>query len=356
MKSEKQSSKQIIIQSIGTANPSCARILEDSLKLPQELVLKQLYNAPSVLFPNVEFELATELKKQLTKLGLEIELKDTTEQIHFSKENYEVSINVQEIKNLPYVLKSMSDFLGTSIQECVQLLGDERRVVIGGVSKATALAMKKRIPAAICYTNPKLDAYTIRFDDAIPDQVVQTLLTSGIQKSQINLTRRQICNLDYQQSQKIWNNYHSQNGIQIINQSHQIISLELVDFDLNNQNHINFLNKSIGIPQEVLPQIHANTPVVLFENITRHNSMELIQTLDDLSMDYRIKEVDVSPKFIEASDIEDQIEFQNVMNQFFNLNAKTNVKHWRSERKVPFVIAMYIQDQLQSINCKVKMN
>jgi len=57
----------VIIDSIGTAKPIASKILSDAFEIPQELITKLIYGAPSVLLHKVDEKIANKATKTLSQ-------------------------------------------------------------------------------------------------------------------------------------------------------------------------------------------------------------------------------------------------------------------------------------------------
>jgi len=153
--------QKVVIDSIGTGSPSISKLLAESFQLPQELVLKLLYTAPSVLLDDVAPELAEQTCSLLEKLGLEVTLKDKGEQIPKNTALFDISVHIDEIEKLPLIINQLSEFLGCDQKEATNLLIQTPSIILGGVSESTATAFSKRIDANVIISDPKKDLYML---------------------------------------------------------------------------------------------------------------------------------------------------------------------------------------------------
>ena len=205
-----QMENTVIINSIGTAKPSVSKILSDAFKMPQEFILKLLYNAPSVLFQKVDLDLAKNAETILSKLGLEVAILDKEESISITNEQVEVSLFFEDILKLPQVIQQLSEFLGCKPAESLNILLAQPSIVLGGVSEATAEALQKRIDASVCYSNPRKDLFTVYIEDNFPKNDFKRLI------SKINKPSEEIANgatliknISYSESSAIWREHQA---------------------------------------------------------------------------------------------------------------------------------------------------
>lgn len=346
--------QNIIINSIGTAKPSASKLLSESFNLPQEYFLKQLYTAPSLLFTNVDEGLALQAQTVFNQLGLDVTIEESVSDIDFSKELGEISVSIDDISILPTVLNELSDFLGNQPADAFSLLIKEPAIIIGNVSNATAEALQKRTSANICFSNPKKDLYSIFAKDAFP-QTDQADIEQICGKQFIPTFSGQLINdLPYSMIDKIWKKHQGQDGLRLINQSHQLVSLELLDFDQNDNDQLQILSETIGIPREILPQIHQNLPVTLFENVSSKTAESLTNQFAKKGV--RTKSHPLFPELfrLELSNIQNPLKINKLLRVFFNeqeLVAKTT---WISPKPVPRLVMRYLIFLLENEPCEIK--
>lgn len=347
--------KNVIITSIGTANPSVGKILSDVLEIQQEYLVKLLYCTPAVLFQNVNEELALKTEALLTKLGLEVLITSEDEPLPPTPELLELALYIQNPRNLPVINKQLSEFLGCDEKESLNLLLNEPSIVLGGVSIATALALSKRIDAEVIASNPKTDLYTLKInttDLKIKNQIDQLLHTLGLRLSP---HPTEVEGLNYDDSQKIWKRFQQTGAIQIINQSFQRFEIVLDAFDLNNSNQTNILTQIVGMPEEILSEIARNLPVILDESVNRKELSEKLTLYKTAGLTCSYNNVPLGKYTITIDQIPDLDKTTAIVKQFFSegINIKQNTR-WTSPKPLQHILTRYMTEQLEEVGCVVE--
>lgn len=344
----------VIINSIGTANPSVSKLLADSFKMPQEFILKMLYNAPSVLFQKIDLDLAKKAASTLSKLGLEVQITDEKEKINLVKEQVEISIYFEDILKLPKVINQLSEFLGCKPSESLNMLLAQPGIVLGGVSEATAIALQGRIDALVCYSNPRKDVFTIYINNDFPKSDLKRLIAKIKQPIQTLKDGTVIIkNLSYAESSTIWREHQSKKTIRVINQTHQLINIHLTSFDINNKEHTSFLTEKIGMPDAILPELKEHLPITLFERISHESAKDIIENCEGLGLQFSVENNFKTTRKLVIKEIKEHTAVKNVLAQFIEVNSfKENTSEWESSTEIPDLIANYLYAQLILLNCE----
>lgn len=347
--------KNVIIASIGTANPSVGKILSEVLGIQQEYVVKLLYCTPAVLFQNVEEELALKTEALLTQLGLEVQVTNEGDPLPPAPELLEIALYIQNPRNLSIVNKQLSEFLGCDEKESLNLLLNEPSIVLGGVSIATAQALSKRIDAEVIVSNPKTDLYTLKInttDSKLKNDIDQLLHTLGLRLSPHPV---EVEGLNYAMSQEIWKRFQQTGAIQIINQSFQRFEIVLDAFDSNNPQHTNVLTQVVGMPEEILSEIANNLPVVLDESVNRKDLSEKLALYATAGLTCSYTNVPLGKYHITIDQIPDLDKTTAIVKQFFSegINLKQNTK-WTSPKPLQHILTRYMTEQLEEVGCVVE--
>ena len=343
----------IVINSIGTATPGASKVLSDVLKVPQDYMLKLLYNAPSVLFQKVDKDTAAKAEDTLTKLGLDVSVCAADDTIDLTSEQVDISVGIENVLDLPKVIEQLATFLGCKRAEVLNLLMKEPGIVLGNVSAATAEALKKRVDANIHYSNPRKDLYTLILHDDVTDaqrKKIEKIAKSTASKQQGTYIIEEV---PYELAQQVWRTYQAENRVRLLNQSHQTAHLTLSDFEVDNRKHVAFLMEEVGMPMEILPDVHQALPITLFENINRKQAAEIADTCIQLGIGVEIKKDFGFHKHLKVDDIKDAEAVAQVLSQFIpeeNL-PQAGVKCWESQSEIPSLIARYLQAQLEQLDC-----
>ncbi|MGH1387760.1 hypothetical protein [Kordia sp.] len=343
----------VIINSIGNATPGASKVLSDALKVPQDYILKLLYNAPSILFQKVDEDTAQKAEDTLTKLGLDVSICTKDDEIDLRTESIDISVSLDNILVLPKVIEQLAVFLGCKQSEVLNLMLNEPSIVLGNVSVATAEALQKRTDANVHFSNPRKDAYTILISKKAEN--IQLRNVEKVLKATAEETADAYVfeNISYDHSQLLWRQYQSNKAVKLLNQSHQLVSVILKDFDVSNEEHVAFLVEKVGMPKEILEDIHAALPISLFENINRKNASAMITDCDSIGLTTAIEQDYNFKKKLHIEGIEDAENVTKILAQFIAKEElpKANATSWTSKEEVPPLIARYLLAQLEQVTC-----
>ncbi len=344
----------IIINSIGTANPSASKILAESFNMSQEYFLKQLYSPPSLLFNNVEENLAEQTLNVLSQLGLDIKTQDNIEDINFNAEQGEISVSIENIRDLPKAINEISEFLGSSHEETFTLLSKEPAIIIGNVTQPTADALQKRTSATICFSNPKKDRYAIvAHSDLSLDARREIEKTVQSEFSSIHNTNV-IQNVEYRIAERIWTKYKNDAKLQVINQSHQSHSIELMKFDIANTEHIDMLTNNFQMPEEIIPIIHDDLPILLYENMQSKNANRMLSECSEIGIKLNSTPIFPEQYSIEIEQIEDTDRVNQILSVFYDEKELATGTTWKSPQPISRVVKRYLKSLLETSQCEVK--
>ncbi len=343
----------VIINSIGNATPGASKVLSDALKVPQDYILKLLYNAPSILFQKVDKDTAEKAENTLTKLGLDVSIYTKEDTVDLTTELIDISVSLDHILMLPKVLEQLSVFLGCKQSEVLNLMLNEPSIVLGNVSVATAEALQKRTDANVHFSNPRKDLYTILISKKIENNQLRNIEKVLKTKAVETATAFVIENVSYDHSQLLWRQYQANKAVKLLNQSHQLVSVVLKDFDVSNEAHTNFLTEKVGMPAEILADIHDALPISLFENVNRNQAKAINADCDNIGLNTVIEKDFNFKKKLHISAIEDAENVTKILAQFIaeeNL-PKATATSWTSKEEVPPLIARYLLAQLEQLQC-----
>ncbi|WP_075343438.1 hypothetical protein [Tenacibaculum agarivorans] len=343
----------VIINSIGTATPGASKILSDALKVPQDYMLKLLYNAPSILFQKVDNHTALKAEDTLTKLGLDVSVCKEEDKVDLTTELVDISVSLDNVLQLPKVTEQLATFLGCKQSEVLNLLLNDPSIILGNVSVATAKALQKRVDANVHYSNPKKDVYTILISDTIEDAELKNI------EKQLKRTASKVGevyaveDVSYDSSQLLWRKFHAKKTVKLVNQSHQLVHLIMNDFDVNNQKHISFLVNQVGMPEAILEDVQNAMPITLFESINRKNAEKIVESSVAMGMTVDVEKDVNFKKKLQIEAIEDFENVTNVLRQFIAKEdlPKEGAKNWESKEAIPPIIARYLLAQLEQLMC-----
>lgn len=344
----------VIIDSIGSARPVIAKFLADSFNIHHEIALKLLYCTPSIIFHKIDEESALKSGELLRKLGLEIVITESDSDLPAAPELYDVCLYIQDAEKLPSVTKQLAEFLGCSEQEAFNLLLNEPSVVLGNVSKNTARALSNRVDAEVIISKPNEDLYTLSVltEDSNFLRQLKTVLNSyGIEF--IPGKEKIIDNIDYEKGKEIWRRMNSSKILNLCNQSFQRYEIILEAVDESNPEHIEVLNKEIGIPREIINDLFRNLPVVLNESVNRNNLEKLISNYKKAGLKCIYNAIPHGDRQIIIDELPDKAKAEEVINQFYP-GTVINSKPWVLPKTVKPLIARYLESRLEQIGCVVE--
>ncbi|HLS71720.1 MAG TPA: hypothetical protein VK027_08655 [Chitinophagaceae bacterium] len=358
MKSRTNKNKFVVIESIGKASPLVGKWLSDTLGISENLILQLLYNAPKVLFKDIEEDLALKTKKFLESFGLEISIWDSLKNYNESLELFDVAIYIEDPLLLPKVSQQLAAFIGCSVEEAMNLLLKSPSKIIGGVSLATVKAIKSRIDAQVMYVNPEKDTYLLFLKDKSNYSLIQQIKTH-FQNSRIpfNENNQVSTELTFENAQSFWRQFGNQKGISLLNKAFLRYELILEEFDLNNSMHKTLLYESIGIPEEILEDLYKNLPIQLKDNILLEEAQVLKEQLFESGMQSTILPVLKELTFLKVKDIEDANEFRAFLKDFYpkeKLKVKNN--EWKSPTPINYTLSRYMEAILEKLNYRVELN
>ncbi|MDF3027630.1 MAG: hypothetical protein K0S23_1937 [Fluviicola sp.] len=348
--------KRIIILSVGTATPKIIKALSQAFEINQELLFKILYNAPAVFLDNADETLAEKAFTILTELGLEVQIQNVNEKAPLSTESLDIAIHINDPVKLSTVNKQLSEFLGCDESESLQLLLQEPCVVLGGVSMATAESLQKRVDAEVIASNPKMDLYTIEFTAESENDRLK--LINLFKNQEITIPEGEtkwVRNLTYEQMNQFLTRYRSQHEVKIYNQSYSRFRILLDNFDLTNTSQTNFLVSEIGMPTEVLAEIHANLPVLLDESVNYATLQEKLATYKQAGLDCSEEQIPFGKYLLTVSNITDSGKAREILSKFYkdvSLDKITDV--WKAPLPLGGTLSRLLEKQLEYIGCEIE--
>lgn len=347
--------KNVIIDSIGTANPSVSKVLCDVLGLPVEIIAKALYNAPVALFTNVEEELANQALQLLNTLGISAHIQSEEDPLPPLNESVDVGVYVYDLTKLGQVTTALGEFLGCSSQEALAILSKDPGIVLGGVSEATGQALAERIEAEVIISFPKTAYYTLVFtgdSSVIKKQVEQYL--EYLQLPDRFDAEQKIIDLEYTHAIKIWNKFQSTTMLQLINQSFQRFEIILNEVDRDNPGYLTVLTEEIGMPEEALEEILSNLPVQIEASVNVGN-------LNTRLAHYAANGLTCTTKAVKNNGFRLIIEengnlpkSKEILAQFLPTEQlPSSVKRWESPVPLSDLMYRYVSAQLEAADCTV---
>lgn len=345
----------VIIDSIGTANPSVSSILAEALGSPVEVVVKALYNAPSILFRDIEEELAEKTVELLGKLGVESHTQTNDLPLPPETEPVDIGVYVHDIYQLNEVTAELADFIGSSQQETLNLLMNDPAIILGGVSRATGEALINRINAEVIISDPKADLYTLIFTS--DNKMIQSQLESYLKYAEIAYDfseKREIRDLDYATANQIWSKFHTTGMLKMMNQSFQRYEIVLTAVDKNNADYRTKLTAETGMPDEVIDEVLENLPIQLEASVNHTFLQEKLNAYEAAGLtceSVRIKQNGYRLIIEENKNLEAT---KSILSQFVEEHDLPSVEgRWESPVAVGDLVFRCVSAQLEEIGCTI---
>lgn len=345
----------VIVESVGTANPVVSKILSESLNVPVEMVSKAIYTAPAVLFHNIDEDLANRATDLLTQMGLQISLKPEGEAVPGATHLVDVGIYVNDISQLPLVCQQLRTFMGCEIKEALALLMNENTIVMGNISMATAEALSQRIDAEVMVCDPNKDLYTIEWTDN-GDRILNAQFIDFLKILKINtedvMNTKQVENIDYETTQKIWLRFQSGKNIKIINQSFLRYEIILEKADTNHPEYKTILIQEVGMPEKIIPQVLSNLPVQLHESVVFSRALELSEQYRAAGLECSVLPVYKGDYHLSIQHIADLEKTKTILSDYFDKQQlPSKAGKWHAPKPLNNLIARYILFQLENAAC-----
>lgn len=348
--------KTVIIQSVGTANPGTAKAMADAFGINHELFVRLLYNAPAVFLENAEDAVAEKTARLLEQLGLEITCQEGGLPLPEKSEPLDIAVYVTNPMELTKVAAQLATFIGCKETDALQLLLNEPSVVLGGVSLATARVLQTRLSAEVVVSNPKQDCYTIEIvsiEPLLQNQLATSLKNMGLAH---DITKaKMIPDLSYKQAQEIWNKYYNVAKLNIYNQSYRRYEILLSGFDMQNEEQLKFLKETIGMPAEIIGEVHANLPVVLDESVSINAMLARLEEYRAAGLRCEALPLPFGKYKLAVNNITDKKRVQEIVSQFYKGTVlPDSAKQWTAPQPLNNVLNRYLEKQLEQIGCEVE--
>lgn len=348
--------KRIIILSVGTATPKVIKALSEAFEINQELLFKILYNAPAVFLDRADEALAEKAFAILTELGLEVLVQNSDEEAPLPTESLDIAVHINDPVKLNTVNKQLYEFLGCTESESLQLLLNEPSVVLGGVSMATAESLQKRVDAEVIASNPKMDLYTIEFTAESENERLK--LINLITNQEITVPEGEtkwVRNLTYDQMNQFLTRYRSQHEVKIYNQSYSRFRILLENFDLTNTSQTQFLVHEIGMPQEVIAEVHTNLPVLLDESVNYGTLQEKLSLYKEAGLDCSKEQIPFGKYVLSVSNITDSGKAREILSKFYkDVHVDKSTDVWKAPMPLGGTLSRLLEKQLEIIGCEIE--
>lgn len=345
----------VIVESIGTATPVVSNVLSEGLGIPKEIVLKALYNTPSVMFSKVDKETADAAVELLHRLGLETKLQSADEPVRDPAQTYDVGIYIHDASQLPLVCRQLGAFVGCTEPEALNLLIAEPCVVLGGVSKSTAEALAKRISAEVILSNPKEEYYTLHIDtgDEMARHQLQAYFRHHNMEVDLKTTNR-VENLDYETTHNIWRKFQSTGMVGVVNQSFQRFEIILTGANTSNPAYRTALTENIGMPDDIVEDVLANLPVQLETGLNRADIAERVPNLRAAGLECKAVLLNTEKHYLLIEQMGNLEATRNALAQLYDTShLPTAQKKWKSPAPMGDLLLRYTTNLLEQAGCEI---
>jgi hypothetical protein len=345
--------QNVIIQSIGTARPSVGKVLAEVLGVPNEQVVKMLYRTPAVLFRQVEAGLAAQTSELLGQLGLEVQVTDADSPLPATPDLYDLAVFLPNPLQLAAVAQQLSNFLGCTEQEALNLLLQDPPVVIGGVSEATAKALSQQLEAEVVMANPKAEKYTVQLNSNDPafarqwDTALQGLGIKALPGSRIAE------DVDYATAQQLWQRLGANKGVAIYNQGFLRYEIILDSIDKANPAWRQVLTDTVGMPDSIIDEVVNNLPVQLNDSLNRHDLQQLLGQYKAAGLQCSIAKLPFGNQQLVVQQISQPTEAAAILSQFYGPTTLGNSPQWEAPRPISPLLGRLAAQQLEQIGCAV---
>ncbi|NOQ74636.1 MAG: hypothetical protein GQ574_21670 [Crocinitomix sp.] len=347
----------VIIDSIGSANPSASKMLSDVLGTPVELIVQALYNTPTVLFTNIDGALAEQCNELLNTLGMVSRIQPSTDPLPEKQDPVDVGVYIHDIEYVPVVAKKLSEFLGCGLQEAFNLLTSDPCVVLGNVSESTAQALCDRLDTEVIISAPKKDLYTVFFGDNNDNKMLLHKLQSHLKYLKLDVdadANNRISNLDYKTAQDLWKKFQSTGLLKMINQSFQRFEINLVKVDESNENFRSVLMEETGMPAEIIDNVIANLPIQLEASANGKTVADKLKLYSAAGLNCTAHVIKPNNYKLIIAEMGDLQESKTVLAQYLSAEELPNKESpWEFPKPLGDLLYRCIADELEEAGCTV---
>lgn len=134
----------IVVRSIGRAGAAVVTALRHISPLPENVLAARLFQSPSLLFQDLERDIAEAALAALCGAGLECELWRRGQAFTPGEGDHEVALFVRDPGRMAQVLQAVMDLLGVSAAQARQILCATPTVLLGRISRSASEALRRR--------------------------------------------------------------------------------------------------------------------------------------------------------------------------------------------------------------------
>lgn len=355
VESETMTGYAVIIDSIGEASPAVSKVLADGLGLPIEVIVKALYNTPSVMFSKIDENVAEDAVKMLNALGLNARMQPSDDPLPEDSDTMDVGVYIHDARYLPTVCTQLSEFLGCEQNEALSLLMAEPPLVLGGVSFNTAEALSKRINAEVVASSPKKELYTIEILKRDPLFIGQLQKYLDHHKIEVDLKdKSRIENLDYSTSNDLCRKFQSTGMVKILNQGFQRYEVVLDEVDTENPEYKTTLIEHVGMPPQIIDRVLKNLPIELDASLNAADLAVKLELYTAAGLKCTVNRIVPAKYKLIITKMKDLTRVRQILNQFMKEDQlpKTTAR-WESPEPFPALLARYAVELLEGAECEI---
>jgi len=232
---EEAQSVDLILETPGKAIVGLVDTLRPALKSDLHSIARNVFNTPSLLIPGIPRSKALQIQSLLEETGARLRLESTGSFTPKSEGTFETALVVRELKQIPAIIQQLSLLLRIPSKEALQLLYKSPILVLGHLSKNSALALKetfKPLHVDVLISDTKDAAYDLYLSQEgahLRNDLISTLQRRGIERAANSNSPNQpliAAGLNHQQAMMLWEQYGT------ATQHIQVINRDFYTFDL----------------------------------------------------------------------------------------------------------------------------
>jgi hypothetical protein len=275
---------RLLVRSIGTADAQVIPHLRPLRRGTDRELAALLYRAPSELLPDVDLETGRRLADALRETGIDVALMPATEPFEPGTGNLEIAMAVKSFDAMPRIIETTMRVLGVDLDSAQRLVCACPAVLVGGVSQATASAMKDRfapLGVELDVSSPASALYDIAVETAddlarqiLADRTFDTVSTSSV----IGSGQFFAAGLDAEAAKAVWHDLsRTAAKVRILNRDFQRFDVKLETASVTPA-MVEALAAVTGMSEARANRILGSLPIVLQENIRGDQMIELLET------------------------------------------------------------------------------
>jgi hypothetical protein len=309
---------RVVVESIGSADAGLVGSLAQVLPWSESRLAQVLYQTPSVLFDGTTRELADRVAALLNTAGVQTRVQQEGEPFEAGAGDHEVALVIDNFDNAAAVAALVARVVGCSVQKAVDIICTSPSMLMGSISRNTALAFQQRLAAVgahldiSCTESARYDLFVEQ--ELLPVRRMQ--LERVLKGLDIALSSRAASlpgdgrnplvavGLDAKVTHELWYRLKGNaDSLRVINQDFMRFDVRLLALSMESGSAVastsaastsavspasaeltEFLVSKVGMPEELVSNIGEFLPLTLFENVTRAEVAEHLAALCELGV------------------------------------------------------------------------